>query len=90
MAVREAIEATLMEQFAQTRYATAILADLDTVTGRLAWINRGHHPPILIRDGRRTTYLVHAVLEHHAGTLTDDATVMLCEWRGGPYVAAAG
>ncbi|MGW7268563.1 PP2C family protein-serine/threonine phosphatase [Streptomyces sp. NPDC054842] len=160
--VRDAIEATLIEQFAQTRYATAVLADLDTVTGTLTWINCGHHPPILIRGGRWTTYLrcapthplgaglglpvvtcseqlepgdrlllytdgiveardtrgvefgrdrfvdfiirhqadglsasetlrrlVHAVLEHHADTLTDDATVMLCEWRGGPHVTAA-
>jgi serine phosphatase RsbU (regulator of sigma subunit) len=162
MEVREAIEATLIEQFAQSRYATAVLAELDTVTGTLTWVNCGHHPPILIRGGRWTTYLrcapthplgaglglpvvlcseqlepgdrlllytdgiveardsrgvefgrerfvdfiirhqadglsasetlrrlVHAVLEHHAGTLTDDATVMLCEWRGGPHVVAA-
>nr|WP_238419762.1 PP2C family protein-serine/threonine phosphatase [Streptomyces taklimakanensis] len=27
--------------------------------------------------------LVHAVLEHHAGKLDDDATVLMVEWRGG-------
>ncbi|MEU9994467.1 PP2C family protein-serine/threonine phosphatase [Streptomyces sp. NPDC050848] len=26
--------------------------------------------------------LVHAVLDHHQGTLDDDATVLLCEWHG--------
>ncbi|MGW0549632.1 PP2C family protein-serine/threonine phosphatase [Streptomyces altiplanensis] len=26
--------------------------------------------------------LVHAVLDHHDGRLTDDATVLLCEWHG--------
>ncbi|MFD1829914.1 PP2C family protein-serine/threonine phosphatase [Streptomyces desertarenae] len=27
--------------------------------------------------------LVHAVLDHHAGKLDDDATVLMAEWRGG-------
>ncbi|MGW0774978.1 PP2C family protein-serine/threonine phosphatase [Streptomyces sp. NPDC002835] len=152
---RDAIETMLTDQFAHTRYATAVLADLDLSTGLLSWINCGHHPPILIRDGRWTTHLecdpthplgtdldlpatvcreqlepgdrlllytdgvieardangrefgrdhfvdfvirhqaeghaapetlrrlVHAVLDHHDGRLTDDATVLLCEWHG--------
>jgi serine phosphatase RsbU (regulator of sigma subunit) len=152
---RDAIETMLTRQFAHTRYATAVLADLDLSTGLLSWINCGHHPPILIRDGRWTSHLecdpthplgtdldlpatvcreqlepgdrlllytdgvieardangrefgrdhfvdfvirhqaeghaapetlrrlVHAVLDHHDGRLTDDATVLLCEWHG--------
>ncbi|MBB5628014.1 PP2C family protein-serine/threonine phosphatase [Sphaerisporangium krabiense] len=48
-----AAERTLIDEFGrETRFVTAILADLDTVTGRLTWINRGHHPPVLIRGGR--------------------------------------
>lgn len=50
--VGEAIEAALIEQFGPTRYATALIAELDSSTGELQWINRGHHPPVVIRQGR--------------------------------------
>ncbi|MFJ2259075.1 PP2C family protein-serine/threonine phosphatase [Streptomyces sp. NPDC087844] len=56
-AVRDAIEATLIEQFARSRYTTAVLADLDLETGILTWINCGHHLPVLIRGRRWTTHL---------------------------------
>ncbi|MGW2304621.1 PP2C family protein-serine/threonine phosphatase [Streptomyces sp. NPDC001809] len=42
-------------QFGSSRYVTGILARLDLVTGRLRFINRGHHLPILIRGGRWTS-----------------------------------
>jgi serine/threonine protein phosphatase PrpC len=48
----ESIERSLIDHFGHWRYVTAILADLDTATGRLAWVNRGHHPPVLIRGSR--------------------------------------
>lgn len=152
---RDAVESTLIEQFTQAHYATAVLADLNLRTGLLTWINCGHHLPVLIRGGRWATHLdcppthplgtqldlpvtlcreqlepgdrlllytdgiveardgeghefgrdrfiefiirhqadgleapetlrrlVHAVLDHHNGRLNDDATVLLCEWRG--------
>ncbi|MGW4567847.1 PP2C family protein-serine/threonine phosphatase [Streptomyces sp. NPDC004561] len=53
----EAVEAALLEQYDHRRYATGILATLDTRTGILQWVNRGHHPPIVIRDNRWTTRL---------------------------------
>ncbi|GHE48181.1 hypothetical protein GCM10017673_57430 [Streptosporangium violaceochromogenes] len=54
----EKIEETLIGEFGRsTRYVTAILADLDTSTGVLTWVNRGHHPPVVIRGGRWTTTL---------------------------------
>ncbi len=34
------------------RFATALIGQLDTVTGRLTWINAGHPPGLLIRGGR--------------------------------------
>ncbi|AYN38878.1 serine/threonine-protein phosphatase [Streptomyces dangxiongensis] len=53
----EQVEQTLIEQFSTSRYVTGILADLDMETGRLTWVNRGHHLPILIRGNRWTTEL---------------------------------
>jgi serine phosphatase RsbU (regulator of sigma subunit) len=51
------IEDVLVEQFGTSRYVTAVLAQLDMDTGRLTWINRGHHLPILIRGNRWTAQL---------------------------------
>ncbi|MGX1274457.1 PP2C family protein-serine/threonine phosphatase [Streptomyces phaeoluteigriseus] len=50
--ISRAVESTLIEQFGTTRYVTGILADLDTRTGQLTWINRGHPLPLLVRAGR--------------------------------------
>ncbi|MFI6514888.1 PP2C family protein-serine/threonine phosphatase [Spirillospora sp. NPDC050679] len=52
------IERVLIEEFGEeTRYVTAIMAELDTAGGTLSWVNRGHQPPVVIRDGRWTTRL---------------------------------
>lgn len=45
----EVIESELAGQFDDVRYATAVLAFLDTRTGLLTWSNFGHHPPLLVR-----------------------------------------
>jgi hypothetical protein len=47
-----AIDTAIGSQFGRTRFATGVLADLDTTTGLLSWVNRGHPPPLLIREGR--------------------------------------
>jgi sigma-B regulation protein RsbU (phosphoserine phosphatase) len=47
-----AADAVVAEQFSQMRYATAVLCELDTVRGLLRYVNAGHPPPSLIRDGR--------------------------------------
>ncbi|WP_411104329.1 PP2C family protein-serine/threonine phosphatase [Streptomyces sp. cmx-4-9] len=150
-----AIEQTLIAEFGRQRYVTAVLAELGTATGALTWVNRGHHPPVVIRGGRWTTRLqcppahpmgtdlglrptvcreqlepgdrvvlytdgitearnpdgrefglegfvdflirhhsdglpvpetlrrlMRAIMEHHAGRLADDATVLVAEWLG--------
>ncbi|MFI6507635.1 PP2C family protein-serine/threonine phosphatase [Streptosporangium sp. NPDC050855] len=52
-AASEAAEQLLITEFGRaTRFVTAILADLDTRTGVISWVNRGHHPPVVIRGGR--------------------------------------
>ncbi|WP_219465154.1 PP2C family protein-serine/threonine phosphatase [Nonomuraea rhizosphaerae] len=56
-AASEAIDAAIAGQFGQTRFATGILADLNFRTGELTWVNRGHHPPMVIRRGRRVATL---------------------------------
>ncbi|GGO61377.1 PP2C family protein-serine/threonine phosphatase [Nonomuraea cavernae] len=54
----EAIEQVLIEEFGRTtRYVTAIMAELNVRTGLLSWVNRGHHPPVVIRGGRWATVL---------------------------------
>ncbi|MFD8226129.1 PP2C family protein-serine/threonine phosphatase [Streptomyces massasporeus] len=53
----DAVEAALLEQYDRRRYVTGVLATLDTRTGVLQWVNRGHHPPIIIRDNRWTSNL---------------------------------
>jgi hypothetical protein len=35
-----------------TRFATALLADLELRTGRLRYLNAGHPPPVLLRHGK--------------------------------------
>ncbi|WP_030900600.1 PP2C family protein-serine/threonine phosphatase [Streptomyces sp. NRRL F-5126] len=49
------IERTLLDQFGTGRYATGLFAELDTASGELAWVNRGHHEPVLIRGGSART-----------------------------------
>jgi len=140
-------------------FATGVLCELDTATGRLTWLSAGHHEPLLLRGGRLVRALevepllplglnqglspgtpaavgseqlepgdrlllytdgviearspdgeffgrehlldmvvrnlaaglpapetmrrvVHALLDHQAGDLDDDATLLLVEWHG--------
>ncbi|MFC7385261.1 PP2C family protein-serine/threonine phosphatase [Sphaerisporangium rhizosphaerae] len=54
----ENVERVLIEEFGRgVRFVTAIMAHLDLTTGLLTWVNRGHHPPVVIRDGRWTSTL---------------------------------
>jgi hypothetical protein len=42
----------IARQFGEDRFVTALLCDLDLVTGLLRWIPCGHPPPLLIRGNR--------------------------------------
>ncbi len=46
-----AADQVLREQFADVRFATAQIGRLDLATGVLRWLNAGHPPPILVRQG---------------------------------------
>ncbi|GAA3445239.1 SpoIIE family protein phosphatase [Planomonospora venezuelensis] len=79
-ATGDAIDAAIAEQFAGDRFATGVLAGLDTRTGLLTWVNRGHHPPLVLRGGHLA-----AVLEAEpdppmglgAGALTEPSSYQL-------------
>ena len=46
------IDEALLAGFAGEAFATAVLAELDTDTGRLEWVSAGHPEPLLLRGGR--------------------------------------
>jgi serine phosphatase RsbU (regulator of sigma subunit) len=46
------MDAAVRDQFGESTFATGIMAELDTDTGELHVLLAGHHPPLLLRDGR--------------------------------------
>jgi hypothetical protein len=46
------VDDALAAQFGGERYSTAVVAQLDLVSGRLSWISAGHPEPLLLRGGR--------------------------------------
>jgi hypothetical protein len=46
------VEGALLDRYGGERFVTAVLAELDVETGRLAWTNAGHDAPLLLRNGR--------------------------------------
>ena len=45
------------KQFPESRFVTALIAELDLDSGRLSAISAGHPPPLIIRGGRRARIL---------------------------------
>ncbi|GAB3649302.1 PP2C family protein-serine/threonine phosphatase [Glycomyces tarimensis] len=52
-----AIERVLVEQFEGNQFVTGTIATLNTASGDLTWVNRGHPAPIVIRGKRWSTTL---------------------------------
>ena len=52
-AVAARIDATLTAEFTDYRFVTGLLARLDLSSGRLRYVNCGHPPPVLLREGRQ-------------------------------------
>ncbi|MEU8298096.1 PP2C family protein-serine/threonine phosphatase [Micromonospora sp. NPDC048909] len=47
-----AVDAAILGQWRDARFVTAVLAEFDTGTGLLRYLNAGHPPPLLLRHGR--------------------------------------
>jgi serine phosphatase RsbU (regulator of sigma subunit) len=52
-------DGAIASQFGPSRFATALLCDLDTASGEFSWLPCGHPPPLLIRDNRVIKELFH-------------------------------
>jgi serine phosphatase RsbU (regulator of sigma subunit) len=46
------MDAALRNEFGESTFATGIMAELDSDTGGLRLLLAGHHPPLLLREGR--------------------------------------
>ena len=46
------IDEALLAGFGGEAFTTAVIAELDTDTGRLEWVSAGHPEPLLLRDGK--------------------------------------
>jgi hypothetical protein len=58
-----AVDATVSDLFGRTQcFVSAVIAELDTTSGTLRYLNAGHPPPLISRDGRVVKTLADA---HH-------------------------
>lgn len=53
----EAADTAIIDQFGETRYTTAILAQLDSATGVVRYVTAGHPPATVIRGSKAVTSL---------------------------------
>jgi len=51
-AIARAADDAIMAEYDDARFVTAVLAELDLQTGMLRYINAGHPPPVLLRNGK--------------------------------------
>ncbi|MEV0876970.1 PP2C family protein-serine/threonine phosphatase [Micromonospora echinofusca] len=47
-----AVDAAILAEWQDARFVTAVLAEFDTGSGLLRYVNAGHPPPVLLRRGR--------------------------------------
>jgi hypothetical protein len=62
----------IADEFGTSRFATALLCDLDVATGAFSWLPCGHPPPILIRGGELTELLRSPYLPLGLGEIDGD------------------
>lgn len=73
-----AVGTAFSEQFGAERFVTAQLATLDLGTGKLALVNAGHPPPLLVR-GRRVLRAVQSAAALPLGLGGEPPTVVLTD-----------
>ena len=55
--VARAVDEAILGEFQDSRFLTAILAELHLATGTVHYLNAGHPPPVLLRDGKAVAQL---------------------------------
>jgi serine phosphatase RsbU (regulator of sigma subunit) len=75
-----AIDVAISEQYPTSRFVTGLIAQLDLGSGRLSWINAGHPPPLLLRDGRLIKAIEGAPAPPMGMQLATGPSVMHEEW----------
>jgi hypothetical protein len=53
----EHVDSAVSEIYDGESFATGLLGELDTVTGRFSWLSAGHLEPLVLRDGRMVRIL---------------------------------
>lgn len=51
------VEKVISEEVVRSRFTTALMAELNMSTGEFRWVNCGHLPPVLLREGTRVLTL---------------------------------
>jgi serine phosphatase RsbU (regulator of sigma subunit) len=57
-AIAERADRAIAAEFGASRFATALLCDLDVSTGEFTWLPCGHPPPLLIRGNEKVEELI--------------------------------
>jgi sigma-B regulation protein RsbU (phosphoserine phosphatase) len=55
--VGRAVDRAILDEFGDSRFLTAVLAELHLETGTLRYVNAGHPPPVLMRGGKAVAQL---------------------------------
>ena len=72
----EFIDKAITSVFGAEAFATGVVVELDTKTGVLQWINAGHPPPLLLRNGRLVRALhVEPLVPFGLGSMVSDKSV---------------
>jgi hypothetical protein len=70
-----AIEDAVAVTTDNTRFVTAVLAELEVSTGTFSWISAGHPAPLLLRDGRGSELSVNPTPPLGLGLWRDDVEI---------------
>jgi hypothetical protein len=55
--IGRAVDQAILDEFKDSRFLTAVLAELNLATGTLRYVNAGHPPPVLMRGSKAVAQL---------------------------------